>query len=115
MDARRISKRAQRAVDEWVADAEDSFGIPVFGRQVELILDHKTQGQRMGVRFHVKWIGFATPSWARSAQVAAAKYGAAELRAYLLELASRKPNRFSYLMANQPTLAKFVREEEEEE
>lgn len=92
-------------------DRDDELEEPAYlNQQIESIIDHKTEGQRMGVRFHVKWQGYAIKTWERSAAVIA-HGGRQHLTKYLLGLMDTSNRKFVYLLKNEPKLASLLKED----
>lgn len=83
---------------------------PEYAKQkIEKIFSHKTEGQKMGVRFQVKWEGYQIKTFERS-QTILAQGGRKLLAKYLLELMESNNRKFVYLMRNEPRLGSLLKE-----
>lgn len=89
--------------------AEDE---PIWQQTVEAILEHKTEGTRMGVRFLVKWLGFNVQTMERYPLILE-KGGRQILINYLLNLQKHKRRCFQAILNNQPAIGNILVEPEE--
>lgn len=89
---------------------EDPIPVDWWKVEVEEIVDHKTEGAKMGVRFEVKWKDIEPHVMERS-QTILEKGGKRILSDYLKSLGKGKRgmSRLSYLLANEKELARLLR------
>lgn len=79
-------------------------------RQVEKIIDHKTQGSKLGVRFMTKWKGYRIWLLERS-DIILARGGKKPLIEYLNDLKRDNERRYAWLFSKEPKLAEILHEE----
>lgn len=83
--------------------------------EIEEITRHETKGKRMGVVFLAKRKGYELIRPLRSHQVVRNPNGKQALRTYLLDLQIKNINRFDKMMSNEPTLANYLKENDNSE
>ena len=83
----------------------------IYKIEVERILSHSTEGNKMGVRFLTKWQGFNIQTKERSDYILEQCLGGrSKLKAYLLRVMRENPNRFQKMLTNEPTLASILKD-----
>lgn len=83
------------------------FKIDYFKKEIDKIVDHKTEGKKMGVRFMVKWKGYRFALPERSSSIIQ-RGGKDKLVAYMMELEIDNNRKFEHMLKNQPDLAELM-------
>ena len=109
----RVNLECLKKVKEQGTQTEEKVREPdEWKQQVESISDHKTEGNRMGVRFTTKWKGYRIALPERS-EIILERGGKKVLTDYLLKLEKRHKNRLHWLLRNEPELAELLAEDEQ--
>lgn len=86
---------------------------PNHDKEVESILDHKTEGSKMGVRFFVAWKGYNVETFARLDEIIAGN-GRQILIEYLLNVKKLYNRKFKYMLDNEPELWELLKKDQSE-